>query len=166
MLIQQELDDIVDASTSEQIAYLLVERARLMDDVDGFREQALFQTPEGPMSAEHIWNLLQTERKLLTAEKAKQSPSSQVLSSSSSSSSGMIETPEGMMTGSQLWALLQQERQDFEEELRQQRENMKRVKEQMRSSQEEELSALMEESDRLQAAVEEKDSQVRNVTNE
>ena len=34
MLLQQGLDDIVTGSFSEQVAYLLVERARLLDELE------------------------------------------------------------------------------------------------------------------------------------
>ena len=54
MLLQQGLDDIADGSVSEQVAYLLVERARLMDELEAEQARNSVLTPEGPMTAEQI----------------------------------------------------------------------------------------------------------------
>ena len=62
MLLQQGLDDIAHSSTSEQIAYLLVERARLMDELEAEQNQMQIDTPDGAMSASQIYNLLEQER--------------------------------------------------------------------------------------------------------
>ena len=55
MLLQQGLDDIAHSSTSEQIAYLLVERARLMDELEAEQNQMQIDTPDGAMSASQIY---------------------------------------------------------------------------------------------------------------
>ena len=102
MLLQQNLDEIAMGTTSEQIAYLLVERARLMDELE--------------------------------AEEARVS----------------VQTPEGAMTAAQLLQQLDQERQEFEGELRQQRDSLRVAKENMRQSHEEEISALMSENEKIQ----------------
>ena len=62
MLLQQGLDDIALSSTSEQIAYLLVERARLMDELEAEQSQIQIDTPDGAMSAAQIYRLLEQER--------------------------------------------------------------------------------------------------------
>ena len=54
MLLQQGLDDIADGSVSEQVAYLLVERARLMDELEAEQARNAVLTPEGPMTAEQL----------------------------------------------------------------------------------------------------------------
>lgn len=65
MLEQQGLHDIVNSTTTEQIAYLLVERARLLDELEAEQTEAgtVFQTPEGSFSAAQLWALLCQERK-------------------------------------------------------------------------------------------------------
>ena len=54
MLQQQGLDEIAHASTSEQIAYLLVERARLLDELEAEQNRNCVDTSEGPMTAEQL----------------------------------------------------------------------------------------------------------------
>ena len=54
MLQQQGLDEIAHASTSEQIAYLLVERARLLDELEAEQSRNCVDTSEGPMTAEQL----------------------------------------------------------------------------------------------------------------
>ena len=54
MLLQQGLDDIADSTVSEQVAYLLVERARLMDELEAEQARNVVHTPEGPMTAEQL----------------------------------------------------------------------------------------------------------------
>lgn len=65
MLEQQGLHDILDSSTTEQIAYLLVERARLLDELEAEQTEAgtLFQTPDGAFSAAQLWAMLSQERR-------------------------------------------------------------------------------------------------------
>ena len=54
MLEQQGLDDIAQASATEQIAYLLVERARLLDELEAEQSRNCVETSEGPMTAEQL----------------------------------------------------------------------------------------------------------------
>ena len=54
MLEQQGLDDIAQASATEQIAYLLVERARLLDELEAEQTRNCVETSEGPMTAEQL----------------------------------------------------------------------------------------------------------------
>ncbi|KAK2161602.1 hypothetical protein LSH36_114g06011, partial [Paralvinella palmiformis] len=103
MLLQQGLDEIAHGTTSEQIAYLLVERARLMDELEAEEQRHLIETPDGLMSAE------------------------------------------------QLQKQLDQERQEFETELRRQREMMNHSIETLKSNHEEEISNLVTENHHLQA---------------
>ena len=67
MLLQQGLDDIADGTISEQIAYLLVERARLMDELEAEQSRNAVDTPEGPMTAEQ---LMVTTRSIQTMRSA------------------------------------------------------------------------------------------------
>ena len=62
MLLQQSLDEIADGTTSEQIAYLLVERARLMDELEAVESRATIETPEGPLTGAQLLELLEQER--------------------------------------------------------------------------------------------------------
>ncbi len=62
MLLQQGLDDIAASSISEQIAYLLVERARLMDEMEAGQNSVQIDTPDGKMSASQVYKLLEQER--------------------------------------------------------------------------------------------------------
>ena len=63
MLLQQGLDDIAHSTTSEQIAYLLVERARLMDELEAEQNRIQMDIPEGAMSVAQLHDLLQRERR-------------------------------------------------------------------------------------------------------
>lgn len=65
MLLQQNLDEIATGTTSEQIAYLLVERARLMDELEAMESRASLDTPDGPMTAVQLFELLEQERQVL-----------------------------------------------------------------------------------------------------
>ena len=58
------------------------------------------------------------------------------------------------MTAGQLWDLIQSERQDFEEELAEQRDSLRDIKEQMKRSHEEELANLMSENEHTQDLLE------------
>lgn len=116
MLLQQGLEDIADGSSSEQVAYLLVERARLLDEIE--------------------------------AEQAQSS----------------VQTPEGLLNAGAIYKLLEQEREDFEDELHTQRESTRAVKEQMKHLHEEEISALMEENEKLQNLLDDTKQKVTMVT--
>ncbi|XP_074654432.1 uncharacterized protein LOC141908326 isoform X4 [Tubulanus polymorphus] len=98
MLLQQGLTDIAHGSATEQIAFLLVERARLLDELEMDQSRA-----------------------------------------------SRTETP-AAKTG----AVTDEERADFEEELMQQRDMMKRVKAQLEQQHEEEISDLLDEKDKLE----------------
>ncbi len=64
MLLQQGLDDIAFSSTSEQVAYLLVERARLLDELEAEQNKnGSMDSPEANMSAPQLHKLLEQERK-------------------------------------------------------------------------------------------------------
>lgn len=52
MLLQQGLEDICDASPSERVAYLLVERARLMDELEAEQEKP--GAGEGVICLKHL----------------------------------------------------------------------------------------------------------------
>ncbi len=56
MLSQQGLEEISIGNTSEQIAYLLVERARLMDELEAEQARGVVETPEGTMTAQQVLN--------------------------------------------------------------------------------------------------------------
>ena len=47
MLIQQGLEEIAGVSTSEQIAFLLVERARLLDELEAEQNRSVMFSPTG-----------------------------------------------------------------------------------------------------------------------
>jgi len=63
MLIQQGLDDIADRTPGEQIAYLLVDRARLMDDVETEQARCYVSTPDGALSAQQLYATLLREKR-------------------------------------------------------------------------------------------------------
>ena len=54
MLLQQGLEDVAQGTISEQIAYLLVERARLLDELEAEQNRNIVDTPDGPMAAEQL----------------------------------------------------------------------------------------------------------------
>ena len=54
MLLQQGLEDVAQGTISEQIAYLLVERARLLDELEAEQTRNFVETPDGPMTAEQL----------------------------------------------------------------------------------------------------------------
>ncbi len=59
------LEDIAEASPAEQIAYLLVERARLFDELAALEEEGVpgvVITPAGPLTAEELHAVLLRER--------------------------------------------------------------------------------------------------------
>ena len=76
-----------------------------------------------------------------------------------------FQTPEGSMTAAQLWDLIQSERQDFEEELAEQRDSLRDIKEQMKRSHEEELANLMSENEHTQDLLEDAQMKVTIVKN-
>lgn len=108
MLVQQGLDEIANANSSEQIAFLLVERARLLDELE---------------SADR---------------------------STAHSDGGAGAQPSDGRDSAELKEILNRERTEFEEELQQQRESSRLMTESMRQEHEEEISALMEENQRLE----------------
>ena len=65
MLLQQGLDEIADGTISEQIAYLLVERARLLDELEAEEHRHLVETPEGLLSAEQLQKQLEQVHMLI-----------------------------------------------------------------------------------------------------
>ena len=113
--MQQGLEDIAESSTTEQVAYLLVERARLLDEVEAEQTRSVSN----------------------------------------------METTEGTMKADALYKLLQQEREDFEDELQIQRDKMREVKEKMKHTHEEEMSALMDENEKLQTLLDQTKRKVR-----
>lgn len=101
MLIQQGLEEIANVSTSEQIAFLLVERARLLDELEAEQNRTMTPSVDGRASED-------------------------------------------------LQRTLDKERNEFEEEIAQHRDNLKKTKEQMKRQHEEEINALMEENNKLE----------------
>lgn len=61
-LIDAGFSDIVGNKPREQIACLLIEIARLSDDLDAAKEQCFIQTPDGKYTAEQLYNMLQEDR--------------------------------------------------------------------------------------------------------
>lgn len=101
MLIQQGLEEIANVSTSEQIAFLLVERARLLDELEAEQNRTMTPSVDGRASED-------------------------------------------------LQRTLEKERNEFEEEIAQHRDNLKKTKDQMKRQHEEEINALMEENNKLE----------------
>ena len=66
MLTQQGLEEIADASSSEQIAFLLVERARLLDELE------MEQTQNEGQNADDLKQILEHERADFEDELAQQ----------------------------------------------------------------------------------------------
>ena len=56
MMAAQGLSDVGQGGISELVAYLLVERARLMDELDAAMLQStnIINTPDGPMTVEQL----------------------------------------------------------------------------------------------------------------
>ena len=61
MLIQQGLEEIASVSTSEQIAFLLVERARLLDELEAEQNRTMTPSVDGRAS-EDLQKTLEKER--------------------------------------------------------------------------------------------------------
>ncbi|XP_066297293.1 uncharacterized protein [Branchiostoma lanceolatum] len=102
MLQQEGLQQVAESGLSEQVAYLLVERARLMDELETAAEK---RPPQLVNSSADV---------------------------------------------DQLRQLLERERADHEEELKQQRENMMRVKESLTKVHDHELHELSRSKDELE----------------
>ena len=63
MLTQQGLEEIAAVSTSEQIAFLLVERARLLDELEAEQNRSATPSPgRGTASSEDFQRTLERER--------------------------------------------------------------------------------------------------------
>lgn len=144
MLIQQGLDEIANVSTSEQIAFLLVERARLLDELEA--EQNRTMTP--------------SVNSTLTETTCPQTPG---LSTPGINTPGPSE--DGRMSAVEFEQTLERERSQFEEELSQSRESIKKLKERLKREHEEEINALMEENNKLEDDYEEAKAKVRSRTN-
>lgn len=67
MLIQQGLEEIANAPTSEQIAFLLVERARLLDELEAEQGRSVSALSDGRIS-EELQQTLDRERQELQDE--------------------------------------------------------------------------------------------------
>ncbi|XP_065936537.1 putative leucine-rich repeat-containing protein DDB_G0290503 isoform X19 [Magallana gigas] len=134
MLVQQGLDEIANVSTSEQIAFLLVERARLLDELEA--EQNRTMTP--------------SVNSTMTETTCPQTPG---LSTPGINTPGPSE--DGRMSAVEFEQTLERERTQFEEELNQSRESIKKMKERLKREHEEEINALMEENNKLEDDYEE-----------
>lgn len=62
-LVDAGFDDIVSHKPREQIACLLIEMARLKDDLDAAKEQCFIQTPDGRFTAEQLYNMLHDDER-------------------------------------------------------------------------------------------------------
>ncbi|XP_076472299.1 uncharacterized protein LOC143301792 [Babylonia areolata] len=122
MLTEQGLGEIATATPSEQVAYLLVERARLLDQLDG-------ATASASASA--------------SASLVGQSAADGERSHDRQDVTGGRESQE-------LKEILEQERKEFEEALNEERERSSSQREVVRKEHEEEVSALMEENAKLE----------------
>ena len=71
MLIQQGLEEIAQAPTSEQIAFLLVERARLLDELEAEQGRSQSVISDGRMS-EELQRTIDREREELHEEMEQQ----------------------------------------------------------------------------------------------
>jgi gas vesicle protein len=67
MLIQQGLEEIAQAPTSEQIAFLLVERARLLDELEAEQGRSVSALSDGRIS-EDLQRTIDREREELQEE--------------------------------------------------------------------------------------------------
>lgn len=67
MLIQQGLEEIANAPTSEQIAFLLVERARLLDELEAEQGRSHSALSDGKIP-EELQRTLEKEREELQEE--------------------------------------------------------------------------------------------------
>lgn len=142
MLIQQGLEEIASVSTSEQIAFLLVERARLLDELEA--EQNRTMTP--------------SVNSALTDTTCPQTPG---LSTPGINTPGPSE--DGRMSAVEFEQTLERERTQFEDELNQSRESIKKLKERLKQEHEEEINALMEENNKLEDDYEEAKSKVSSI---
>lgn len=145
MLIQQGLDEIANVSTSEQIAFLLVERARLLDELEA--EQNRTMTP--------------SVNSTLTETTCPQTPG---LSTPGINTPGPSE--DGRMSAVEFEQTLERERSQFEEELSQSRESIKKLKERLKREHEEEINALMEENNKLEDDYEEAKAKMEELDKE
>ena len=71
MLIQQGLEEIAQAPTSEQIAFLLVERARLLDELEAEQGRSQSVISDGRLS-EELQRTIDREREELHEEMEQQ----------------------------------------------------------------------------------------------
>ncbi|XP_056008813.1 myosin-2 heavy chain-like isoform X5 [Ostrea edulis] len=145
MLIQQGLEEIANVSTSEQIAFLLVERARLLDELEA--EQNRTMTPSVTPA--------------LTDTTCPQTPG---LSTPGINTPGPSE--DGRMSAVEFEQTLERERTQFEEELSQSRESIKQLKERLKREHEEEINALMEENNKLEDDYEEAKAKMEELDKE
>ncbi|XP_062611225.1 girdin-like isoform X3 [Saccostrea cucullata] len=145
MLIQQGLEEIASVSTSEQIAFLLVERARLLDELEA--EQNRTMTPSVTPA--------------LTDTTCPQTPG---LSTPGLNTPGPSE--DGRMSAVEFEQTLERERTQFEEELSHSRESIKKLKERLKREHEEEINALMEENNKLEDDYEEAKAKMEELEKE
>ncbi|XP_061189899.1 girdin-like isoform X2 [Saccostrea echinata] len=145
MLIQQGLEEIASVSTSEQIAFLLVERARLLDELEA--EQNRTMTPSVTPA--------------LTDTTCPQTPG---LSTPGINTPGPSE--DGRMSAVEFEQTLERERTQFEEELSHSRESIKNLKERLKREHEEEINALMEENNKLEDDYEEAKAKMEELEKE
>lgn len=145
MLVQQGLDEIANVSTSEQIAFLLVERARLLDELEA--EQNRTMTP--------------SVNSTMTETTCPQTPG---LSTPGINTPGPSE--DGRMSAVEFEQTLERERTQFEEELNQSRESIKKMKERLKREHEEEINALMEENNKLEDDYEEAKAKMEELDKE
>ena len=59
MLVQQGLAEIAEATPSEQVAYLLVERARLLDELEGAQTPASQSATSGGRDSQELKEILE-----------------------------------------------------------------------------------------------------------
>lgn len=62
MLIQQGLEEIATVTTSEQIAFLLVERARLLDELEAEQTRSMTATPSDGRASEDLLRTWEKEK--------------------------------------------------------------------------------------------------------
>ncbi|XP_070207439.1 putative leucine-rich repeat-containing protein DDB_G0290503 isoform X2 [Littorina saxatilis] len=79
MLTQQGLGEIAEAIPSEQVAYLLVERARLLDEVDGAQTPASQSAASGGRDSQELKEILEQERKDFEQELSQQRESASMI---------------------------------------------------------------------------------------
>ncbi|KAL8587363.1 hypothetical protein ACOMHN_045610 [Nucella lapillus] len=80
MLTQQGLGEIAAATPNEQVAYLLVERARLLDELEGAQSQMpVSQSASGGREAQELKEILEQERKDFEQELGQQRESASLM---------------------------------------------------------------------------------------